>query len=147
MKELEPLLVVIGLAVLVGFVLGYGVRAYISNGDAGVPVVTPALPEAKEGPMTTVWIYVDTRYLPGHPDYVKVLPIRSPRTNGARRTIPKALHSNTRSWSESHRAPNHPCNAVDPGLGDPLEFVASIILPMEGRHEVRHRHPQSEQPL
>jgi len=22
--------------------------------------------------MTTVWIYVDTRYLPGHPDYIKV---------------------------------------------------------------------------
>jgi len=22
--------------------------------------------------MTTVWIYVDTRYLPGHPDYLKV---------------------------------------------------------------------------
>jgi hypothetical protein len=37
MKELEPLLVVIGLAVLVGFVLGYGVRAYIyQNGDAGL---------------------------------------------------------------------------------------------------------------
>jgi uncharacterized membrane protein (Fun14 family) len=31
MKELEPLLVVIGLAALVGFVLGYGVRAYISK--------------------------------------------------------------------------------------------------------------------
>jgi NhaP-type Na+/H+ or K+/H+ antiporter len=31
MKELETLLVVIGLAVLVGFVLGYGVRAYISK--------------------------------------------------------------------------------------------------------------------
>ena len=31
MKELEPLLVVIGLAVLVGFVLGYGVRTYISK--------------------------------------------------------------------------------------------------------------------
>ena len=37
-----------------------------------MPVVTPALAEAKEGPMTTVWIYVDTKYLPGHPDYVKV---------------------------------------------------------------------------
>ena len=22
--------------------------------------------------MTTVWIYVDIRYLPGHPDYIKV---------------------------------------------------------------------------
>jgi hypothetical protein len=22
--------------------------------------------------MRTVWIYVDTRYLPGHPDYLKV---------------------------------------------------------------------------
>jgi hypothetical protein len=42
------------------------------NGDAGVPVVAPPLAEAKEGPMTTVWIYVDTKYLPGHPDYVKV---------------------------------------------------------------------------
>jgi uncharacterized membrane protein (Fun14 family) len=31
MKELKPLLVVIGLAALVGFVLGYGVRAYISK--------------------------------------------------------------------------------------------------------------------
>jgi len=31
MKELEPLLAVIGLAVLAGFVLGYGVRAYISK--------------------------------------------------------------------------------------------------------------------
>jgi hypothetical protein len=31
MKDLEPLLVVIGLAVFVGFVLGYGVRAYISK--------------------------------------------------------------------------------------------------------------------
>jgi hypothetical protein len=30
-RELGPLLVVIGLAVLVGFVLGYGVRAYISK--------------------------------------------------------------------------------------------------------------------
>ena len=30
-KELEPLLVVIGLAVLVGFDLGYGVRTYISK--------------------------------------------------------------------------------------------------------------------
>ena len=23
--------------------------------------------------MTTVWIYVDTRYLPGHPDHLKML--------------------------------------------------------------------------
>ena len=30
-RELETLLVVIGFAVLVGFVLGYGVRAYISK--------------------------------------------------------------------------------------------------------------------
>ncbi len=30
-KELEPLLIVIGLAVVVGFVLGYSVRAYISK--------------------------------------------------------------------------------------------------------------------
>ena len=30
-KELEPLFVVIGLAALVGFVLGYGARAYISK--------------------------------------------------------------------------------------------------------------------
>jgi hypothetical protein len=30
-EELEPLLVVIGLVVLVGFILGYGVRAYISK--------------------------------------------------------------------------------------------------------------------
>jgi uncharacterized membrane protein (Fun14 family) len=31
MKELEPLLVLIGLAALVGFVLGYAVRAHISK--------------------------------------------------------------------------------------------------------------------
>jgi hypothetical protein len=36
MKELEPLLVVIGLAVL-GFVLGYGVRAYISKRRQACP--------------------------------------------------------------------------------------------------------------
>jgi hypothetical protein len=41
-----------------------------------------------------------------------------------------------RSWSERHRAPNYPCHAADRGLGDPVEFAASIILPTEGRHEV-----------
>ena len=25
--------------------------------------------------MTTVWIYVDTRYHPGHPDHIKVFPV------------------------------------------------------------------------
>jgi hypothetical protein len=29
-------------------------------------------PEAQEGPMTTVWIYVDTRYHVGHPGHLKV---------------------------------------------------------------------------
>jgi hypothetical protein len=28
--------------------------------------------EAQEGRMTTVWIYLDTKYHPGHPDYLKV---------------------------------------------------------------------------
>jgi hypothetical protein len=28
--------------------------------------------EAQEAPMTPVWIYVDTRYHPGHPDHLKV---------------------------------------------------------------------------
>ncbi len=28
--------------------------------------------EAQEGPMTTVWIYVDTRCHPGHPAHLKV---------------------------------------------------------------------------
>ena len=31
-----------------------------------------------------------------------------------------------RSWSESDRAPDDPCHAVDRGVGDPVEFVASI---------------------
>jgi LmbE family N-acetylglucosaminyl deacetylase len=25
--------------------------------------------------VTTVWIYVDTRYHPGHPDHIKVFPV------------------------------------------------------------------------
>src|ERR1700716_975454 len=31
-----------------------------------------------------------------------------------------------RSWSESDRALDDPCHAVDRGVGDPVEFVASI---------------------
>jgi hypothetical protein len=42
------------------------------NGDAGAPVVAPALAEAKEGPMTTVWIYVDTSKEVGDVDHLKV---------------------------------------------------------------------------
>jgi hypothetical protein len=47
--------------------------------------------------MTTVWIYVDTRY------HVFANPVAADE------------------WfkeSESHRAPNHPCNAADRGIGD-----------------------------
>jgi hypothetical protein len=41
-----------------------------------------------------------------------------------------------RFWNELDRAPNDLRHAFDRGLGDPVEFVGSIILPMEGRHEV-----------
>jgi hypothetical protein len=51
----------------------------------------------------------------------------TPPKNGSRKMIPKASLSSMRSWSEPHRAPNYPCHAADRGLGDPVEFVASII--------------------
>jgi hypothetical protein len=35
-------------------------------------------------------------------------------------------------WNEPDRAPNDPCHAVDRGLGDPVEFVASIICQLMG---------------
>jgi hypothetical protein len=33
-----------------------------------------------------------------------------------------------RSWSESHRAPNDPCHAVDCGLGDPLDLRSAMEI-------------------
>ena len=53
--------------------------------------------------MTTVWIYVDTKYHPGHPDHLKVFanPVAA-RTNGSRRTILRAWRLNMRSWSEAN---------------------------------------------
>jgi hypothetical protein len=53
--------------------------------------------------MTTIWIYVDTRYHPGHPDHLKVFANPVAADECSRRTILKALHSNMRSWSESRR--------------------------------------------
>ncbi len=52
--------------------------------------------EAKEGPMTTVWIYVDTRYRVGDPGHLKVLRTKKLRTDGSRKMIRKASPSNTR---------------------------------------------------
>ena len=52
--------------------------------------------------MTTVWIYVDTKYLPGHPDYVKVFANPVAADEWCRRTIRKGWHSNMRSCSEGN---------------------------------------------
>ena len=54
--------------------------------------------------MTTVWIYIDPNTMLATPIISRCLPIRSPRTNGSRRTIPKARHSSMRSWSEAPAA-------------------------------------------
>src|SRR6266481_1237867 len=70
------------------------------------------------------------------PAISKFLRTKKLQTDGSRKMTPKASLSSMRFWSELDRAPNHPCQAADRGLGDPVEFVASIILPTEGRHEV-----------
>jgi hypothetical protein len=50
-----------------------------------------------DGQKNLVWIYVDTDHQVGHPDHLKVLPpLKLPMT-GFKRTIPKALRSDTRS--------------------------------------------------
>jgi predicted Rossmann fold nucleotide-binding protein DprA/Smf involved in DNA uptake len=43
--------------------------------------------------MTTVWIYVDTRYHPGHPDHLKVFANPVAADEWFKRTIRKARHS------------------------------------------------------
>jgi hypothetical protein len=95
----------------------------IAEGQAWGPA------QAQEGPAMTVLIYVNTSKQVGDPDHLKVF--ATPRKHGSRKMTPKASLSSMRSWSESHRAPNDPCHAVDRGLGDPVEF-ASIICHPEG---------------
>jgi hypothetical protein len=83
--------------------------------------------QGQEGPAMTVLIYVNTSKQVGDPDHLKVFATPTPPKHGSRKMTPKASLSSMRSWSESHRAPNDPCYAVDRGLGDPVEFVGSII--------------------
>jgi hypothetical protein len=51
--------------------------------------------------MTTVWIYVDTRYLPGHPDYIKVFANPVAADEWFKENDPEGGHSNMRSWNEA----------------------------------------------
>jgi|SRR5258706_15855437 hypothetical protein len=83
------LALIIGAAAVVAFICSFAMFLEYMREDAdddgnskrpaGVNRVRPVAQgqalgeeEAQEGPMTTVWIYVDTRYHVGHPDHLKV---------------------------------------------------------------------------
>jgi hypothetical protein len=80
----------------------------------------------------TVLIYVNTSKQVGDADHLKVFANVDAAETWLEENDPKAWHSNMRSWSEPDRAPNDPCHAVDRGLGDPVEFVASIVSNLSG---------------
>jgi hypothetical protein len=50
--------------------------------------------------MTTVWIYVDTKYHVGHPDHLKVFANPVAADEWFKENDPEGAHSNMRSWSE-----------------------------------------------
>jgi hypothetical protein len=75
----------------------------------------------------TVLIYVNTSKQVGDADHLKVFANADAAETWFEENDPEGVHSNMRSWSEPDRAPNHLCHAADRGLGDPVEFVASII--------------------
>ena len=56
--------------------------------------------------MTTVWIYVDTRYYPGHPDHIKVFANPVAADEWFKENDPEGAASNMRSWSECARPTN-----------------------------------------
>ena len=57
--------------------------------------------EAQEGPMTTVWIYVDTRCHPGHPAHLKVFANPVAADEWFKENDPEASLSSMRFWSEA----------------------------------------------
>jgi hypothetical protein len=81
--------------------------------------------------MTSVFIYVNKQAV-GDADHLKAFANADAAETWFEENDPKEWHSSMRSWSESHRAPNRLCNAADRGLGDPVEFVTSIIFPVNG---------------
>jgi len=87
--------------------------------------------------MTTVWIYVDTNYYIGHRDHLKVLASSDAANEWFKDNDPEGVAFEYpvigADGNELDRAPNHPCNAVDRGVADHLEFVASIISPARSR--------------
>src|SRR5450631_2453052 len=76
----------------------------------------------------TVLIYVNTSKQVGDPEHLKVFANATPPKNGSRKMTPKASLSSMRSWSESQRASDDPCHAVDHDLGDPLDLRSAMKI-------------------
>jgi hypothetical protein len=82
--------------------------------------------KAQEGPMTTVWIYVDTNKEVGDVNHLKVFATSELADEWFKENDAEGVAFEYEVLESSGSAPNDPCHPVDRGVGDHVEFVSSI---------------------